>query len=359
MEQYKLHMHLKISAQDVKKFWKWESFCKYLLHENDSNLELSAANIWTGLPSCEEDERQLQNNRSNHHNTKMIGFYSTSAASVHCHWQLRNGSVHHELIRPNHYRPRNVINCCSTAGCRTRDYYYQVLGVTVHSTPQEIKEAYRKLQKQHHPDITGYKVHQFPSASFYLLFSSFPFFYLQFKVQRRNSICCCYAVRLEYQFYSIACCLDLTLKFWYLNVQGHEHTLLLNEAYKVLARNPSRHVDGKSRAGFGNSYTGDGYSSWNGPVRNQALFVDENKCIGMYLHSRINIPVYRTWLQRLQITRCIIKGCRECVHHAARTFAMDDVLGSAHVEIQFGDLEQQIQVVWFVFWATSLASLIN
>nr|CAB3503383.1 unnamed protein product [Digitaria exilis] len=184
----------------------------------------------------------------------MIGFYSTSAASVHCHWQLRNGSVHHELIRPNHYRPRNVINCCSTAGCRTRDYYYQVLGVTVHSTPQEIKEAYRKLQKQHHPDITGYK--------------------------------------------------------------GHEHTLLLNEAYKVLARNPSRHVDGKSRAGFGNSYTGDGYSSWNGPVRNQALFVDENKCI----------------------------GCRECVHHAARTFAMDDVLGSAHVEIQFGDMEQQIQL---------------
>ena len=25
---------------------------------------------------------------------------------------------------------------------------------------------------------------------------------------------------------------------------------------------------------------------------------------------------------------------------------MDDVLGSAHVEIQFGDLEQQIQVIW-------------
>ena len=28
---------------------------------------------------------------------------------------------------------------------------------------------------------------------------------------------------------------------------------------------------------------------------------------------------------------------------------MDDDLGSAHVEIQFGDLEQQIQVVWFCF----------
>ncbi|CAL5038504.1 unnamed protein product [Urochloa decumbens] len=185
----------------------------------------------------------------------MEGFLGTSAAYVQCHLQLRNGSVHNELIRPNHYRPRSVIRCCSTTRGRTRDYYYQVLGVTVRSTPQEIKEAYRKLQKQHHPDIAGYK--------------------------------------------------------------GHDYTLLLNEAYKVLMRNPSRHVDGKNRASFGSGYTGDGYSSWNGPVRSQALFVDENKCI----------------------------GCRECVHHAARTFAMDDVLGSAHVDIQFGDLEQQIQVL--------------
>ncbi|XP_004965401.1 chaperone protein dnaJ C76, chloroplastic isoform X1 [Setaria italica] len=184
----------------------------------------------------------------------MVGFFGTSAAYVHCHLQLRNGSVHSELIRPNHYRPRSVIRCCSTARGRTRDYYYQVLGVTVHSTPQEIKEAYRKLQKQHHPDIAGYK--------------------------------------------------------------SHDYTLLLNEAYNVLMRNLSRHVDGKSRAGTGSGYTGDGYSSWNGPVRSQALFVDENKCI----------------------------GCRECVHHAARTFSMDDVLGSAHVDIQFGDLEQQIQL---------------
>jgi len=43
------------------------------------------------------------------------------------------------------------------------------------------------------------------------------------------------------------------------------------------------------------------------------------------------------------------------VHHAARTFAMDDVLGSAHVEIQFGDLEQQIQVVWLFLDPTPTA----
>jgi len=184
----------------------------------------------------------------------MLRFFGISAASDLCHLQLGNGSVHHELVRPNNYRQRSVIRCCSTARGRTKDYYYQVLGVTVYSTPQEIKEAYRKLQKQHHPDIAGYK--------------------------------------------------------------GHDYTLLLNEAYKVLMRNLSRHADGKTRAGFGSGYTGDGYSSWNGPVRSQALFVDENKCI----------------------------GCRECVHHAARTFAMDDVLGSAHVEIQFGDLQQQIQL---------------
>jgi hypothetical protein len=34
---------------------------------------------------------------------------------------------------------------------------------------------------------------------------------------------------------------------------------------------------------------------------------------------------------------------------------MDDVLGSAHVEIQFGDLEQQIQVVWLFLDPTPTA----
>ncbi|RLM54346.1 hypothetical protein C2845_PM10G12200 [Panicum miliaceum] len=149
----------------------------------------------------------------------MLGFFGTSADSDLCHLQLGNGSVHHELIRPNNYRQRSVIRCCSTARGRTKDYYYQVLGVTVYSTPQEIKEAYRKLQKQHHPDIAGYK--------------------------------------------------------------GHDYTLLLNEAYKVLMRSLSRHADGKSRAGPLWKWSHwDGYSSWNGPVRSQALFVDENKCIG-------------------------------------------------------------------------------
>jgi hypothetical protein len=65
-------------------------------------------------------------------------------------------------------------------------------------------------------------------------------------------------------------------------VQGHDYALLLNKAYEVLMRNSSRSADGcvKSRAGFGSGYTGEGFSSWNGPMRSQALFVDENKCIG-------------------------------------------------------------------------------
>jgi hypothetical protein len=93
---------------------------------------------------------------------------------------------------------------------------------------------------------------------------------------------------MESQFYSIACVLELTLKIWYLNVQGHDYTLLLNEAYKVLMRNLSRHADGKSRAGLLWKWSHwDGYSSWNGPVRSQALFVDENKCIGMYYHQHL------------------------------------------------------------------------
>ena len=72
-----------------------------------------------------------------------------------------------------------------------------------------------------------------------------------------------------------------------MNAQGHDYTLLLNEAYKVLMRDNSMHAGGRgrSRVGLGVGYTGDGYSSWNGPVRSQALFVDENKCIGTYPES--------------------------------------------------------------------------
>lgn len=36
--------------------------------------------------------------------------------------------------------------------------YYQVLGVPVGATPQDIRKAYRKLQKKYHPDIAGEKV---------------------------------------------------------------------------------------------------------------------------------------------------------------------------------------------------------
>lgn len=84
-----------------------------------------------------------------------------------------------------------------------------------------------------------------------------------------------------------------------MNAQGHDYTLLLNEAYKVLMRDISRHADGRgrSRVGLGVGYTGDGYSSWNGPVRSQALFVDENKCIGTYPASIFFLFYCRRWLR--------------------------------------------------------------
>ncbi|CAK9176147.1 unnamed protein product [Ilex paraguariensis] len=143
---------------------------------------------------------------------------------------------------------------------RTEKNYYQLLGISVDSNSKEIKEAYRKLQKKYHPDIAGQK--------------------------------------------------------------GHEHTLWLNEAYKVLMREDlRREYDasiGQVRIGglLGRDASGPGYSSWRGPLRPQALFVDENACI----------------------------GCRECVHHANNTFMMDEILGCARVKVQYGDDDRQIEV---------------
>ncbi|PQQ14249.1 uncharacterized protein Pyn_36264 [Prunus yedoensis var. nudiflora] len=87
--------------------------------------------------------------------------------------------------------------------------------------------------------------------------------------------------------------------------EGHEYTLKLNEAYKVLMRgNLRKEYDasiGETRGNYSSSGLGR-TSSWNGPLRPQGLFVDENACI----------------------------GCRECVHHASSTsylMRLSDVLG--------------------------------
>ncbi|KAJ1691488.1 hypothetical protein LUZ63_015643 [Rhynchospora breviuscula] len=126
-----------------------------------------------------------------------------------------------------------TVKCCSSKRNNSKEVgavnYYEVLGVGADSSAQEIKEAYRRLQKQHHPDIAG--------------------------------------------------------------DQGHEYTLLLNEAYRKLIR--MKQNSNKKQAGFGGNYNynGEGYSRWNGPIRSQALFVDENKCIGSVCTTQaIHLP---------------------------------------------------------------------
>ncbi|CAN6453222.1 unnamed protein product [Victoria cruziana] len=155
-------------------------------------------------------------------------------------------------------RSRRLICCSINQERETRKDYYKLLGVAVDAPPLKIREAYRKLQKQYHPDIAGQK--------------------------------------------------------------GHEFTLLLNEAYRVLMRDDLRRrydaSRGKGLAETATCFSGFSSSSWNGPLRPQALFVDENSCI----------------------------GCRECVHNAGNTFMMDEAFGCARVKIQFGDDDKKIEV---------------
>ncbi|WCJ21005.1 DNAJ heat shock N-terminal domain-containing protein [Euphorbia peplus] len=168
---------------------------------------------------------------------------------------------YHSCFNPNTTRCHPRIRCCAgkAASARVQRNYYELLGVATDSDSPQIKEAYRKLQKKHHPDIAGQK--------------------------------------------------------------GHEHTIMLNEAYKVLMKEDLRRDYDASighftmRNGTRNKNT-MGFSSWKGPFRPQALFVDQNACI----------------------------GCRECVYNASNTFVMDETTGCARVKVQFGDDDQKVQV---------------
>ncbi|PIN21828.1 hypothetical protein CDL12_05461 [Handroanthus impetiginosus] len=180
---------------------------------------------------------------------------------------LAPSSFHHQISTPNPLqinqhcnfrkpiwrRQKSVVRCSQNKLGGTKNYY-ELLGVSIDASPQEIKNAYRKLQKKYHPDIAG--------------------------------------------------------------EEGHERTLTLNEAYKVLIRDELRKEYDASIGRIGAGVGRGGFGSiWKGPLRPQALFVDENSCI----------------------------GCRECVHHASNTFMMNEAFGTARVKVQYGDDDGKIE----------------
>ncbi|KAL2634948.1 hypothetical protein R1flu_006427 [Riccia fluitans] len=133
----------------------------------------------------------------------------------------RNGGIRCSTSNTGSAGSRGAAN---TSPLPLRDHY-ELLGVSVDATSVEIRQAYRMLQKKHHPDLVGR--------------------------------------------------------------QGHAMTLLLNEAYQTLmdetlraAYNTAHSYRVTVRKAGHKGFTGSTYSMWVGPDRPQGLFVDENACVG-------------------------------------------------------------------------------
>ncbi|XP_057769293.1 chaperone protein dnaJ C76, chloroplastic-like [Salvia miltiorrhiza] len=94
---------------------------------------------------------------------------------------------------------------------------------------------------------------------------------------------------------------------------------MLNKAYEVLVRDELKKEYDRSigivRFGFEIEGSTPG-SVWKEPLRPQALFVDENACV----------------------------GCWKCVHQAGDTFTMDEASGTARVKVQYGDHYTKIEM---------------
>ncbi|KAL2634357.1 hypothetical protein R1flu_005836 [Riccia fluitans] len=157
---------------------------------------------------------------------------------------------------------RRVIICEAHTSRRAEveDYgydLYELLGVQKDATVQEIKSAYRWLQKRCHPDIAG--------------------------------------------------------------AAGHDMSILLNDAYSILA-DPNRRASYDAvcadKADF-EGYTGQAlYSRWYGPPgEDKAVFVEETRCV----------------------------GCLKCALIAPNTFAIENKHGRARAVGQWADEESTIK----------------